>query len=147
MSGNEELQSLNEELETAKEELQSSNEELTTINDEMQSRNQELNQSNNDLVNLDGKASSVGRDPCKLWDASQQRRIGLYVLEKVLGREPEQRRIRLMLGNLYRENGCPVHPPKCFEVPTVVKNGDAFWHTHGFRLRQSRFDHPLCQFR
>src|SRR5262249_21293425 len=51
-SSNEELQSTNEELETAKEELQSSNEELTTLNEELQNRNLELSQVNNDLINL-----------------------------------------------------------------------------------------------
>ena len=50
--GNEELQSTNEELETAKEELQSANEELTTVNDELRNRNIEVTQANNDLTNL-----------------------------------------------------------------------------------------------
>ena len=97
-----------------------------------------------DPVNLDRNAPSVGRDPCKLRDAGQQRRVGLDVLEEVLCREPEQRRIRLTLGDLYRENGSSVHPPKRFEVPTVV-NGRTFWHTHGFRLRLSRFDHTAVR--
>jgi two-component system CheB/CheR fusion protein len=52
MSSNEELQSTNEEMETAKEELQSTNEELTTLNDEFEARNAELEQVNNDLHNL-----------------------------------------------------------------------------------------------
>ena len=52
MSANEELQSTNEELETAKEELQSTNEELTTLNEELQNRNVELSLANNDLLNL-----------------------------------------------------------------------------------------------
>jgi two-component system CheB/CheR fusion protein len=51
-SSNEELQSINEELETSKEELQSTNEELTTVNDELQNRNEEITQSNNDLLNV-----------------------------------------------------------------------------------------------
>src|SRR5205823_2042607 len=51
-SSNEELQSTNEELETAKEELQSTNEELTTVNEELHSRQIELLQVNNDLQNL-----------------------------------------------------------------------------------------------
>jgi two-component system CheB/CheR fusion protein len=38
------LQSLNEELETAKEELQSTNEELITVNDELQAKNAALAQ-------------------------------------------------------------------------------------------------------
>jgi len=54
LSANEELQSTNEELETAKEELQSTNEELTTLNEEMQNRNSELGSANNDLLNLLG---------------------------------------------------------------------------------------------
>jgi hypothetical protein len=103
--------------------------------------------SNNGPINFDRKAPSVGRDPCKLWDSNQQRRIGLDVREKILRRQPEQRRIRLVLRNLYRENGRPIHPRKCFEVPTVVKNGHIFWHTDGSRLHQNRFDHPLCQLR
>ena len=49
---NEELQSTNEELETAKEELQSTNEELTTVNDELQHRNVELAETTDDLSNL-----------------------------------------------------------------------------------------------
>jgi len=52
MSSNEELQSTNEELETAKEEMQSTNEELTTLNDELESRGGEMAQVNNDLHNL-----------------------------------------------------------------------------------------------
>jgi two-component system, chemotaxis family, CheB/CheR fusion protein len=43
---NEELQSTNEELETINEELQSSNEELETMNDELQTTNEELQTSN-----------------------------------------------------------------------------------------------------
>jgi two-component system CheB/CheR fusion protein len=54
LSANEELQSTNEELETAKEELQSTNEELTTLNEELQNRNVELTAANNDLLNLLG---------------------------------------------------------------------------------------------
>jgi two-component system CheB/CheR fusion protein len=46
------LQSINEELETAKEELESSNEELTTVNEEMANRNIELSRLNSDLLNL-----------------------------------------------------------------------------------------------
>src|SRR4029079_3083000 len=47
-----ELQSTNEELETAKEELQSSNEELTTLNEELQNRKLQLGQLANDVSNL-----------------------------------------------------------------------------------------------
>ena len=54
MSANEELQSINEEMETSKEELQSTNEELATLNEELENRNQELTQANNDLNNLLG---------------------------------------------------------------------------------------------
>ena len=46
------MQSINEELETAKEELESSNEELVTVNDELRNRNQELTVLNDDLNNL-----------------------------------------------------------------------------------------------
>jgi len=49
LSSNEELQSTNEELDTAKEELQSTNEELNTVNEELQSRNDELSRVNSDL--------------------------------------------------------------------------------------------------
>ena len=52
MSANEELQSINEEMETSKEELQSTNEELATLNEELENRNLELSQANNDLNNL-----------------------------------------------------------------------------------------------
>jgi two-component system, chemotaxis family, CheB/CheR fusion protein len=48
----EELQSTNEELETAKEELQSSNEELVTLNDQLQTRNAELTNLSDDLSNV-----------------------------------------------------------------------------------------------
>src|SRR5204862_6935197 len=51
-SASEELQSINEELETSKEEIQSSNEELATVNEELQHRNAELAESNNDPNNL-----------------------------------------------------------------------------------------------
>src|SRR5581483_3328689 len=47
-----ELQSTNEELETAKEELQSTNEELTTLNEELSNRNLEMMQMTNELNNL-----------------------------------------------------------------------------------------------
>src|SRR5262249_36537999 len=50
----EELQSTNEELDTAKEELQSTNEELNTLNEELHGRNDELSRANSDLVNLLG---------------------------------------------------------------------------------------------
>jgi PAS domain S-box-containing protein len=50
----EELQSTNEELETAKEELQSSNEELITLNEQAQNRNAELAQLTDDLTNVLG---------------------------------------------------------------------------------------------
>lgn len=49
---NEELQSTNEELDTAKEELQSTNEELSTLNEELHGRNDELSLVNSDLMNL-----------------------------------------------------------------------------------------------
>ena len=52
MSSNEELQSTNEELETAKEELQSANEELSTVNDELRERNAEISRAHDDLTNL-----------------------------------------------------------------------------------------------
>jgi two-component system CheB/CheR fusion protein len=51
-SGNEELQSTNEEMETSREELQSTNEELSTVNAELQQRMDELTRTNNDLNNL-----------------------------------------------------------------------------------------------
>ena len=46
---NEELQSTNEELETTNEELQSTNEELETMNEELQSTNEELETLNTEL--------------------------------------------------------------------------------------------------
>ncbi|WWV73369.1 sensory histidine kinase AtoS [Sporomusa ovata DSM 2662] len=46
------MQSMNEEMETAKEELQSTNEELMTLNEELGIRNMELNHVNNDMINL-----------------------------------------------------------------------------------------------
>lgn len=48
----EELQSANEELETAKEELQSSNEELVTLNEQLVNRNTELTRLGDDLSNV-----------------------------------------------------------------------------------------------
>ncbi|MEO8029961.1 MAG: PAS domain-containing protein, partial [Gemmatimonadota bacterium] len=51
-SVNEELQSTNEEMETSKEELQSVNEELSTVNVELQGRVADLSQVNNDMNNL-----------------------------------------------------------------------------------------------
>ena len=51
-SANEELQSLNEELETSKEELQSLNEELATVNTELQGKNEALISANDDIKNL-----------------------------------------------------------------------------------------------
>ncbi len=52
MSVNEELQSVNEELETSKEELQSLNEELTTVNGQLQEKVNELKLATDDLMNL-----------------------------------------------------------------------------------------------
>lgn len=52
LSSNEELQSTNEDLDTAKEELQRTNEELNTLNAELRSRNDELSRLNSDLINL-----------------------------------------------------------------------------------------------
>jgi two-component system, chemotaxis family, CheB/CheR fusion protein len=51
-SGNEKLQSTNEELETSKEQLQSYNEELHTINAQLQHKLMELEEATNDLTNL-----------------------------------------------------------------------------------------------
>jgi PAS domain-containing protein len=51
-STNEELQSTNEELETAKEELQSTNEELVTVNSELNNKIDELTEINDDITNL-----------------------------------------------------------------------------------------------
>lgn len=60
------MQSINEELETAKEELQSVNEELATVNEELESRNLELGLVNDDLNNLVNSINIpiviVGRD-------------------------------------------------------------------------------------
>lgn len=52
LTGNEELQSANEELETSKEELQSLNEELSTVNNQLQEKVEQLEQTNNDMTNL-----------------------------------------------------------------------------------------------
>ena len=49
---NEEMQSINEELETSKEELQSINEELSTVNGELQGKVADLSRSNSDMQNL-----------------------------------------------------------------------------------------------
>ena len=51
-SVNEELQSINEELETSKEEIQSINEELQTVNAQLSSKVDELDRANSDLLNL-----------------------------------------------------------------------------------------------
>jgi len=51
-SVNEELQSSNEELETSKEEIQSVNEELHTVNAQLSTKVDELDQANSDLRNL-----------------------------------------------------------------------------------------------
>ena len=51
-SANEELQSTNEELTTSEEELQSMNEELQTVNQEMQKRLDDFTRTNDDMKNL-----------------------------------------------------------------------------------------------
>ena len=51
-SANEELQSINEELETSREELQSANEELITVNDELRKRNRDLVLAGDDINNF-----------------------------------------------------------------------------------------------
>ncbi len=51
-SVNEELQSSNEELETSKEEIQSINEELQTVNAQLSTKVDELDRANSDLLNL-----------------------------------------------------------------------------------------------
>jgi len=55
---NEELQSANEELETTNEELQSANEELETMNEELRSANEELETMNDELI---GQAGEIER--------------------------------------------------------------------------------------
>jgi two-component system, chemotaxis family, CheB/CheR fusion protein len=56
---NEELQSTNEELETTNEELQSTNEELETMNEELQSTNEELRTVNEELHERSQELGSV----------------------------------------------------------------------------------------
>src|ERR671920_216017 len=56
---NEELQSANEELQTTNEELQSTNEELETMNEELQSTNEELETINDELRERTGELNDV----------------------------------------------------------------------------------------
>ena len=56
---NEELQSTNEELETTNEELQSTNEELETMNEELQSTNEELQTVNEELHERTGQLGEM----------------------------------------------------------------------------------------
>src|SRR6202022_3366800 len=79
-----ELQSTNEELETAKEELQSTNEELQTVNDELQNRNLELADLSNDLTNL---LSSVNI-PIVMLGPQAQGRPFTPMAEKLLNLRP-----------------------------------------------------------
>ena len=62
------MQSLNEELETAKEELESSSEEMRTVNEELGERNGELRQLNDDHINFQAGSElaivSIGADLC-----------------------------------------------------------------------------------
>src|SRR4029079_5443916 len=51
------MQSVNEELQTAKEEIQSANEELATLNEELQDRNLKLGQTHDALVKLLGSVN------------------------------------------------------------------------------------------
>jgi two-component system CheB/CheR fusion protein len=58
---NEELQSTNEELETTNEELQSTNEELETMNEELQSTNEELETVNQELHERNTEVDRLNR--------------------------------------------------------------------------------------
>jgi two-component system CheB/CheR fusion protein len=58
---NEELQSTVEELETTNEELQSTNEELETMNEELQSMNDELHATNDELRERTGEIAELNR--------------------------------------------------------------------------------------
>src|SRR3954451_8444365 len=96
MTTNEELQSINSELETTNEELQSTNEELETMNEELQSTNDELEAMNEeqrdrasemDRLNLflEGILGNLGlgvvvldQDACiQLWNGSATELWGL----------------------------------------------------------------------
>ena len=58
-TANEELQSANEELETTNEELQSTNEELETTNEELQSTNEELETMNEELQSANAELQTI----------------------------------------------------------------------------------------
>jgi two-component system CheB/CheR fusion protein len=58
----EELQSTNEELETTNEELQSTNEELETTNEELQSTNEELETMNEELVSTNEELETMNEE-------------------------------------------------------------------------------------
>ena len=81
-TANEELQSAHEELETANEELQSTNEELETTNEELQSTNEELETINEELQSTNSELESTNSQQ-RLLSSGMNRTNEL--LEAVLG--------------------------------------------------------------
>lgn len=81
-TANEELQSAHEELETANEELQSTNEELETTNEELQSTNEELETINEELQSTNSELESTNAQQ-RLLAGSIDRTN--HVLEAILG--------------------------------------------------------------
>jgi two-component system CheB/CheR fusion protein len=69
---NEELQSAHEELETINEELQSTNEELETTNEELQSTNEELETMNEELQSTNSELEIANEDQQKLASKVEQ---------------------------------------------------------------------------
>jgi two-component system CheB/CheR fusion protein len=86
---NEELQASNEELETSKEELQSLNEELNTTNNQLQAKVEELEVRTNDLNNLlnssDVATLFLNRSLCIRWFTPSMKAL-LELLPSDIGR-------------------------------------------------------------
>src|SRR5467141_1416064 len=71
-------------------------------------------------VHLDGKSSAVRRHARKRGKASQKRRVALDEVEKVLGGDAEQSRVRIVLRNLDGKDRSPIHPAKGLEIASII---------------------------
>src|SRR5229473_5103885 len=87
-------------------------------------------------VHLNGKAPTPRRHTRKRGNASQQRRVALDKVEKVLRGDAEQSRIRLILRHLDAKERGPIHPAKRLEIAAVIENSYILGHAKLFGFRQ-----------
>src|SRR5437899_1623139 len=91
-------------------------------------------------VHLNRKPSTPRRHTRKRGHSGQKRRVALDKVEKVLRRDAEQSRVRLVLRNLDAKDRGRIHPAKGLEVATVVEDRDVFGNAN-FSCLRNRFIH------